>query len=99
MSHILLILITWDRTSFQFKVNDGIVDSSSLGVVSVSILEPESCSFTLNPVSNVPWSKTVTVRGKLTDNAGGNVGIGGKNVSFDGTGAANLQPTVTASDG
>ena len=87
------------QDSFQFKVNDGIVDSSNVGVVSISILEPRSTTLTLGPVSNVPWSKTVTVNGKLTDNGGENVGIGGKTISFDGTGAANLQPTVTSSDG
>ncbi len=89
------------QDSFQFKVNDGIVDSSNVGVVSISIsiLEPRSTTLTLNPISNVPWSKTVTATGKLTDNVGGNVGIGGKTISFDGTGAANLQSTVTASDG
>ncbi|MGB5089836.1 MAG: PKD domain-containing protein [Nitrososphaeraceae archaeon] len=86
------------QDSFHFKVNDGIVDSN-VGVVSISILEPRSTILTLSPVSNVPWSKTVTVTGKLTDNVGGNVGIGGKTISFDGTGAANLQSTVTASDG
>jgi hypothetical protein len=87
------------QDSFQFKVNDGVVDSSNVGVVSISVLEPRSTTLTLNPVSNVPWSKTVTVTGKLTDNVGGNAGIGGKTISFDGTGAANLQSTVTASDG
>jgi len=87
------------QDSFQFKVNDGIVDSSSLGVVSISILEPSSTTLTLDPVSNVPWSKAVTVTGKLIDNVGGNVGIGGKTVSFDGSGAANLQSVVTSSDG
>jgi hypothetical protein len=87
------------QDSFQFKVNDGIADSSNVGVVTISILEPRSTTLTLDPVSNVPWSKTVTVTGKLTDNVGGNVGIGGKTISFDGTGAANLQLTVTGSDG
>jgi hypothetical protein len=87
------------QDSFQFNANDGILDSSNVGVVSISILEPRSTTLTLDPVSNVPWSKTVTVTGKLTDNVGGNVGIGGKTISFDGTGAANLQSTVTASDG
>jgi hypothetical protein len=70
-----------------------------VGVVSISISEPRSTTLTLGPISNVPWSKTVTVTGKLTDNVGGNVGIGGKTISFDGTGAANLQSAVTASDG
>jgi K319L-like, PKD domain/Bacterial Ig domain/Calcineurin-like phosphoesterase len=87
------------QDSFQFKVNDGIVDSSNVGVVSISILEARSTTLTLNSISNAPWSKTVTVTGKLTDNVGGNVGIGGKTISFDGTGAGNLQSTVTASDG
>jgi hypothetical protein len=87
------------QDSFQFNANDGILDSSNVGVVSISILEPRSTTLTLDPVSNVPWSKTVTVTGKLTDNVGGNVGIGGKTISFDGTGAANLQSTVTASGG
>jgi K319L-like, PKD domain/Bacterial Ig domain/Calcineurin-like phosphoesterase len=87
------------QDSFQFKVNDGIVDSSNVGVVTISILEPRSTTLTLDPISNVPWSKTVTVTGKLTDNVGGNLGIGGKTISFDGTGAANLQSVVTASDG
>jgi hypothetical protein len=87
------------QDSFQFKVNDGVVDSSNVGVVSISVLEPRSTTLTLNPISNVPWSKTVTVTGKLTDNVGGNAGIGGKTISFDGTGAPNLQSTVTGSDG
>ena len=85
--------------SFTFKANDGVVDSSNVGVVSISVLEPKSTTLTLNPISNVPWSKTVTVIGKLTDNVGGNAGIGGKTISFDGTGAPNLQSTVTGSDG
>jgi large repetitive protein len=86
------------QDSFQFNVNDGIVDSN-VGVVSISVLEPRSTTLTLNPISNVPWSKTVTVTGKLTDNVGGNAGIGGKTISFDGTGAPNLQSTVTGPDG
>jgi hypothetical protein len=85
--------------SFEFSVNDGIIDSGNVGVVSISILEPRSTTLALNTVSNVPWSKTVTVTGKLTDNAGGNVGIQGKTISFGGTGAMNLQSVVTASDG
>jgi hypothetical protein len=85
--------------SFTFKANDGIVDSSNVGVVSIFISEPRSATLTIDPISNVPWSKTITVTGKLTDNVGGNVGIGGKTISFDGTGAANLQSAVTASDG
>ena len=87
------------QDSFQFKVNDGTVDSSNVGVVSISILEPRSTTLILGPVSNVPWSEAVTVTGKLIDNVGGNVGIGGKTVSFDGSGAANLQSVVTSSDG
>ena len=68
--------------SFEFSVNDGIIDSGNVGVVSISILEPRSTTLALNTVSNVPWSKTVTVTGKLTDNAGGNVGIEGKTIQL-----------------
>jgi len=87
------------QDSFQFKVNDGTVDSSNLGSVSISILEARSTTVTIDPISNVPWGKTVTVTGRLTDNVGGNIGVGGKTITFDGTGAPDFQSIMTASDG
>src|ERR687894_477112 len=53
---------------------------------------------------DVPWGKDVTVTGKLvvhaSNNAEGGEGIGGKTITFDGTGADNLPNiVVTNADG
>jgi len=57
---------------------------------------------TLNSIStNVPWGKSITVSGRLTaSNAGGSTGgIGGKTITFNGTGGANLPSVTTNTDG
>jgi hypothetical protein len=46
----------------------------------------------------VGWGTDVTVTGKLSDSASG-AAIGGATISFDGTGAANLQSVTTNADG
>jgi hypothetical protein len=41
----------------------------------------------------------LTVTGKLTDNAASGIGVGGATITFDGTGAGNLQLVTTNADG
>jgi len=53
---------------------------------------------TLNPVSSVAWGKTITVSGKLTNSSSG-AGLGGKTITFSGTGGVNLPNAVTDSNG
>src|SRR5919199_6437752 len=55
-------------------------------------------SLTLNNIANVGWGTDVTVTGKLSDSASG-AAIGGATITFDGTGAANLQSVTTNTDG
>jgi hypothetical protein len=66
--------------------------------------EPIQAFLTLNAIRDVPEGKDVIVRGKLvayaSNNAQGVEGIGGKTITFDGTGAANLPDNViTNADG
>jgi peptidoglycan/xylan/chitin deacetylase (PgdA/CDA1 family) len=58
-----------------------------------------STTLTLNTISSVPWSNTVKVTGTLTDSNASGAGIGGKTISFTGTGATNLASAVTNPDG
>ena len=58
-----------------------------------------STTLTLNTISSVPWSNTVKVTGTLTDNNASGAGIGGKTITFTGTGATNLASAVTNPDG
>ncbi|MFL6503267.1 MAG: polysaccharide deacetylase family protein, partial [Nitrososphaera sp.] len=58
----------------------------------------QTASLTLNTIANVGWGTDVTVTGKLTDSASGNA-IGAATVTFDGTGAENLQSVTTNADG
>jgi hypothetical protein len=55
-------------------------------------------TLSINPISNVPWGKTITISGKLTNSSSG-AGLAGKTVSFSGTGAVNLPNAVTDSNG
>jgi len=59
---------------------------------------PAPTTLTLNSISYPPWGKNVTVTGQLTINSS-STGIGGKTITFSGTGAANLQPVTTNPDG
>jgi hypothetical protein len=66
--------------------------------------EPIQTFLTLNTIRDVPWGKDVIVSGKLVayapNNAEGGEGIGGKTITFDGTGADNLPDNVvTNADG
>jgi peptidoglycan/xylan/chitin deacetylase (PgdA/CDA1 family) len=56
-------------------------------------------TLTLNTITSVPWGRDITVTGKLTDNAASGAGVGGRTISFDGTGANNLPDVVTNTDG
>ncbi|MFL6510463.1 MAG: polysaccharide deacetylase family protein, partial [Nitrososphaera sp.] len=58
----------------------------------------QTASLTLNTIANVGWGTDVTVTGKLSDSASGNA-IGAATVTFDGTGAENLQSVTTNADG
>ena len=56
-------------------------------------------TLTLDTVANVPWGSSINVTGKLTDNAASGAGVGGKTITFRGTGAANLASETTNIDG
>jgi hypothetical protein len=55
-------------------------------------------TLTLNPITSVPWSSNVIVTGKLTATSSG-AGIGGKTITFTGTGTARLSQVTTNPDG
>src|SRR6266511_5051133 len=66
--------------------------------------EPIQTFLTLKTIRDVPWGKDVIVTGKLVTYASNNAeegkGIGGKTITFDGTGADNLPDNViTNADG
>jgi peptidoglycan/xylan/chitin deacetylase (PgdA/CDA1 family) len=83
--------------------NKGIGFSHFSGVTPPPFSEPQAkhrTTLTLNSITSVPWGKTITVTGKLTDNDASGAGVGGATISFDGTGANNLPDNiVTNSDG
>jgi hypothetical protein len=59
-----------------------------------------STALTLNPIANVPWGTKVTVTGKLTSTSTiPNFGIGGKTITFSGTGAGSISSVTTNPDG
>jgi hypothetical protein len=66
---------------------------------------PHSTTLTLNPIpSPAPASNYITATGKLTDNDASGAGVGGKTITFSGTGtspqvAGGLISTVTNPDG
>ncbi|MGB7954357.1 MAG: hypothetical protein WCF23_10270 [Candidatus Nitrosopolaris sp.] len=82
----------------------GNVYVSSGGFNYIQVYAPASTrihqtTIVLNTIANVPWNTTVKVTGKLTDNNASNAGIGGKTISFTGTGVADLAPVTTNPDG
>jgi peptidoglycan/xylan/chitin deacetylase (PgdA/CDA1 family) len=58
----------------------------------------QNAVLTLNTISNVGWGVDVTVTGKLS-NSGTGEAIEGATITFDGTGAENLQSVTTNADG
>jgi hypothetical protein len=73
-------------------------DSATTALTVTSSGPSQTASLTLNGIANVGWGTDVTVTGKLSDSASG-TGIGGATITFDGTGAANLQSVTTNTDG
>jgi hypothetical protein len=59
---------------------------------------PHSTRISLNPIPNIPWGNSLTVAGQLLDPVTG-AGLGGKTVTFTGTGAAKLLSPTTRRDG
>lgn len=49
--------------------------------------------------TSVPWRIAIRFTGKLTDNNASDIGIGGKTITFTGTGSANIANAVTNTDG
>ena len=72
---------------------------SAVNTPTTTTTTSHTTTLTLNTITSVPWSTTVTVTGKLTDNAASGAGIGGKAITFTGTGAANLASVNTNTDG
>jgi PKD domain len=88
-----------DTLTFELTVDDGnghtATDTVNIDVQNVN----HATTLTLNAITKVPWGNPVTVTGKLTDNAATDAGVSGATISFDGTGADNLQDVVTNADG
>ncbi len=57
----------------------------------------QSTVLALNPVASVPWSSNIIVSGKLYTTSG--VGLGGKTITFTGSGVAGLSSLTTKTDG
>ncbi|MFL6432596.1 MAG: PKD domain-containing protein, partial [Nitrososphaeraceae archaeon] len=86
--------------TIKLTVRDGEGASNSTDVsIAVKNAPAHATTLTLNPITSVLWGNDVTVTGKLTDNAASGAGVGGATITFDGTGAANLQPVTTNADG
>jgi hypothetical protein len=80
-------------------VGDSSIDGSSSSVQSYNTVI-HTTTLTLNPITSVSANQKVTVTGTLTDTSNGNsVEIGGKTVTFTGTGAANLASVATNLNG
>ena len=99
-------ITVWDAPSAYGVAVDplGNVYVSSGGFNYIQVYAPASTrihqtTIVLNTIANVPWNTTVKVTGKLTDNNASNAGIGGKTISFTGTGVADLAPVTTNPDG
>ncbi len=65
---------------------------------------PHSTTLTLNPITSIPAGNYVTATSKLTDNNASGGGVGGKTITFSGTGAwpqvaSGLASAVTNPDG
>jgi peptidoglycan/xylan/chitin deacetylase (PgdA/CDA1 family) len=66
---------------------------------SVVVSGPAStASLAINSIANVAWGTGITVTGRLADSSSG-AGLANENITFDGTGASNLKPVTTNSDG
>jgi hypothetical protein len=63
-----------------------------------SYITPQATTLTLNPITSVPWSSNVIVSGKLSATSSA-AGIGGKTITFTGTGAAGISSVTTNPDG
>ncbi|MFL6475070.1 MAG: PKD domain-containing protein, partial [Nitrososphaera sp.] len=86
--------------TIKLTVRDGEGASNSSDVsIAVKNAPAHATTLTLNPITSVLWGNEVTVTGKLSDNAASGAGVGGATITFDGTGAANLQPVTTNADG
>jgi hypothetical protein len=81
----------------DYNPGEGDTVSTNCETVQGTTPQPIQTVLTLNTITSVPWGKDVTVTGKLAD--ANNAGIGGKTITFDGTGADNIADIVTSTDG
>jgi hypothetical protein len=75
----------------------GAVNSAGQTLSVTSTTTSSTTTLTLNPISSVPWSSNVIVTGQLTATSG--TGVGGKTITFSGTGAAGVSSVTTNPDG
>jgi hypothetical protein len=89
-----------ETTTIKVTVTDaeGATGSATIDIA-VKNAAPHATTLTLNTITSVPWGKDITVTGKLADNTASGAGVGGATITFDGTGATNLQPVTTNADG
>jgi hypothetical protein len=95
ISSLLMIVGFIVLVAGEYLKTSAITWSTFISPFTVSL---HSTSLTLNSISSVPWSTTVTVTGQLIDNNVG-TGIAGQTIMFDGTGASTIASTTTNSDG
>ena len=94
------IPVGFEPQGIAFDSANGNLYVTNRGDNTVSVIRPaHSTTLTISPISNVPSSGTVTVTGKLTDNEMSNTGIGGKTITFTGTGAGDISSVTTNPDG
>src|SRR5439155_2984060 len=85
------------KINFQAQYGGTLAYNKTNSTVQTLIVSNSATTLTLNLVTSVPWGNNVLVMGKLTNQSG--IGIGGKTITFSGTGAAGLSPVTTNPDG
>jgi hypothetical protein len=81
--------------SYSGDTHDASSTSSTLMQTTNTVTTTTTLS--INPISNVPWGKTITISGKLTSSSG--AGLAGKTITFNGTGAVSFPNAVTDPNG
>lgn len=96
--------IQYDQTTSNFYgMSDynraGYLWNTWIGIFSVSCsVTHHSTTLSLNSIPDMPWNKTFTVSGRLTDNNASGIGIPSKTIEFTSSGVA-ISATTTDANG
>lgn len=81
----------------MYVVNSG---DNTVSVISLGNTPAHATTLTLNTINPVPWSSTVTVTGKLTNNTASGQGIAGRTITFTSPNSSPVpSSTTTGTDG